>query len=102
MLSTGERLGVEEFLRRWEELPDLKLVELIEGVVHVAPPVTLEHAQIWGRMVWWMGSYGLATSGCECGSKATWLMLGSVPQPDVYLRISPACGGQRAVWRGRA
>jgi len=31
-LITGERMTVEEFLRCWEELPDLKNAELIDGV----------------------------------------------------------------------
>ena len=35
-LVTGERLSVDEFLRRWEELPELKNAELIDGVVYEA------------------------------------------------------------------
>jgi hypothetical protein len=37
-LVTGERLTVEEFLRRWEELPKLKNAELIDGVVLLPGP----------------------------------------------------------------
>ena len=93
-LITGERMDVEEFLRRWEELPDLKNAELIDGVVHVPPPVGLEHGSLSSRIIWWIGHYAQATLGCGAGSRTTWLMLGSVPQPDVYLRILPSHGGQ--------
>jgi hypothetical protein len=41
-LVTGEQMTVEEFLHRWEELPDLKNAELIDGVVHVPSPVSRE------------------------------------------------------------
>jgi Uma2 family endonuclease len=45
-LVTGERLTVEEFLRRWEELPELKNAELIDGVVYLSSPVSLEHGDL--------------------------------------------------------
>ena len=32
-LVTGQRMNVAEFLSRWEDLPDLKNAELIDGVV---------------------------------------------------------------------
>lgn len=93
-LVTGERMDVEEFLRRWEELPDLKNAELIDGIVHVPSLVSCEHGSLSSRIIWWIGYYWQATPGCEAGSRSTWLMSGSVPQPDVYLRILPAHGGQ--------
>ena len=45
-LTTGERMTREEFLRRWEDLPELKFkrAELIEGVVHMPSPVRADHA----------------------------------------------------------
>jgi Uma2 family endonuclease len=93
-LVTGERMTAEEFLRRWEELPDLKNAELIDGIVHVPSPVGCQHGGLSSRIIWWIAYYKQATSGCEAGSRATWLMLDSVPQPDVYLRILPSHGGQ--------
>src|SRR5262245_54347052 len=38
--------------------------------------------------------YSSGTQGCAGGSEGTWLMRGSAPQPDVYLRILPEYGGQ--------
>src|SRR5438552_19023977 len=43
-LVNGERLTLDEFLRRWEEQPDLKLAELMEGVVYLPSPVGSAHA----------------------------------------------------------
>jgi hypothetical protein len=60
---------LEEFLRRWEDLPELKNAELIDGVVYVPSPVSVDH-------------------------NSTWLMSGSATQPDAYLRILPSHGGQ--------
>lgn len=93
-LVTGEKMDVEEFLRCWEELPDLKNAELIEGVVHVSSPVSYEHGSRDAMMHLWLGYYAQATPGCDAGSNSTWLMLDSAPQPDAYLRILPAYGGQ--------
>src|SRR5262249_15784595 len=38
-LVDGHRLTVEEFLRRWEEQPGLRLAERVEGVVPAPSPV---------------------------------------------------------------
>jgi len=93
-LVTGERLTVEEFLRRWEELPDLKSAELIDGVVYVFSPVSREHGRLDSRINLWLAYYAQATPGCDTGTNSTWLMSGSAPQPDAYLCILPAHGGQ--------
>lgn len=93
-LVTGDRMDVGEFLRRWEELPELKKAELIDGSVYVPSPVTLEHARRDKRILWWLTQYSDATPGCECGENGTWLMLDSAPQPDAFLRILPSHGGQ--------
>lgn len=93
-LVTGERMTVEEFLRCWEALPDLKNAELIDGVVHVASPVSLEHGNFDTLIISWLSHYVYATPGCQCANHTTWLMLDSAPQPDAFLRILPAHGGQ--------
>jgi len=93
-LVTGEQMTVDEFLRRWEELPDLKNAELINGVVHVSSPVSYEHGSRDTLTHLWLAYYAQATPGCSAGNNSTWLMLDSAPQPDAYLRILPAHGGQ--------
>jgi len=93
-LVTGEQMNVAEFLRRWDELPDLKNAELIDGVVHVSSPLSYEHGKRDTLVHLWLAYYAQATPGCEAGNNSTWLMLDSAPQPDAYLRILPAYGGQ--------
>jgi Uma2 family endonuclease len=67
-LITGERMGVEEFLRRCEDLPDLKLAELIEGLVYVPPPVSLEHGELDSLIIWRLGYYAQASPGCRAAN----------------------------------
>lgn len=42
-LESGESLHSQEFLRRFEHMPELKKAELIEGVVYLGPPVRVAH-----------------------------------------------------------
>jgi Uma2 family endonuclease len=93
-LATGQKMSREEFLRRWEELPDLKNAELIDGVVHVPSPLSYDHGHRDAVVHWWLGQYAYSTPGCDCGCNNTWTMLEDAPQPDSFLRILPACGGQ--------
>jgi len=93
-LITGDRMNVKEFLRRWEALPDVKNAELIDGVVYVPSPVSLEHGTLDSLIHLWLGYYAQATPGCRAGNSSTWLMQDSAPQPDAFLRILPSHGGQ--------
>jgi len=77
----------EEFLRTWEQIPDLKNAELIEGIVYVPSPVGASHADFDFLIHNWLGSYAEFTPGCVGGCNATWLMLESSPQPDAHLRV---------------
>ena len=94
-LRDGDRLTSEEFLRRWEAMPDLKHAELVDGIVHMPSPVGRHHSRCQFIFSTWLGNYELKTPGCEGGSEGTWLMSRKdVPQPDISLRISPEYGGQ--------
>ncbi len=96
-LVTGERMDREEFLRRWELMPDLKRAELIDGVVYVPSPLSLDHGRRDVRAIFLLAYYQDSTLGCQCASNTTWFMLDSSPQPDVFLRILPEYGGQSAI-----
>ena len=39
-LLEGDCLTSDEFMLRWEAMPDLKYAELIEGIVHMPSPVS--------------------------------------------------------------
>jgi hypothetical protein len=60
-LSEGDRLTRDEFLRRWEAMPNLKWAELINGVVHMPSPVSEIHGDFHGRLSFWLGTYLAAT-----------------------------------------
>ena len=72
-LRDGDRLSREEFMRRWDAMPDLEFVELIDGIVYMASPVSNPHGVFHGRMSYWLGSY---QAWVEMGVGNTWLMSG--------------------------
>ena len=94
-MREGDRLNADEFLRRWEAMPELKHAELIDGVVFMASPVLLSHGDPHRDVVFWLSLYTEATPGCHCGLEVTWVMGDrNVPQPDAFLRVLPEHGGQ--------
>jgi Uma2 family endonuclease len=96
-LVAGDKLTRDEFLRRWEAMPDVKRAELIGGVVYMPSSVSLEHGYMTNDVGHWLGHYVLQTPGCRAGQNATWLMLADAPQPDVHLCLLPKHGGQSRV-----
>ena len=97
-LRKGDRMTSDEFIRRWEAMPDLSRAELIDGVVHRASPVTDIHADFHFRISSWLTLYVLSTPGCGARTEATWLISNdAVPQPDLALKILPEHGGQSRV-----
>ena len=98
-LVAGEKLSREEFLRRWDALPNLKRAELLEGVVYLPSPVGRTHGSHDVLVGLWLGYYAGFTAGCEAGSNATWLMLEDAPQPDCFLCVLSEYGGQSGVER---
>jgi Uma2 family endonuclease len=95
LLRDGDRLSRDEFLRRWEQMPDLKRAELIDGIVYMPSPVSDFHFDFHFRASYWLGSYAAETSSCKGGIAGTWLMSPeSAPQPDLSLQIRPESGGQ--------
>jgi Putative restriction endonuclease len=95
-LRNGDRLTAEEFERRYDAMPGLKKAELINGVVYMAPPVSLDdHAAPHFDFVGWLALYRLATPGVRGADNATLrLPLANRPQPDACLLIEPSHGGQ--------
>jgi Uma2 family endonuclease len=93
-LVQGDKLTREEFLRRWEAMPEVKHAELIGGIVYMPSPVGPEHSSQDMSFTGWLWTYRAFTPGCAGGSNGTWLMLEDAPQPDSFLWILPECGGQ--------
>lgn len=94
VLVAGQRLKRDEFLRRWEAMPEVKHAELIGGVVYMPSPISRSHGSHDVLVAGWLMQYAARTQGCDAASNGTWLMLEDAPQPDVDLRILPEYGGQ--------
>src|SRR5215831_14451188 len=95
-LENGDRLTRAEFERRYDAMPHLKKAELIEGVVYVPSPVRYRrHGAPHALLITWLGYYTASTPGVGVSDNSTArLDLDNEPQPDAFLFIDPACGGQ--------
>ncbi len=95
-LENGDCLDAEEFLRRWEAMPELKQAELINGVVFMNAAQRFQfHANPSGRMVYWLNCYVACTPGVQCANEGTvQFSREHVLQPDACLLILPQYGGQ--------
>jgi Uma2 family endonuclease len=94
-LHNGDRMTQPEFHRIYEQMPENFKAELIGGIVYVASPLKRQHDTshlVWGTV---FATYVLNTPGVEAGDNTT-ILLGeeNEPQPDLYMRILPECGGQ--------
>lgn len=99
-LLEGDSLTSAEFLRRWEEIDDLKRAELIDGIVYMPSPVSLRHQEFQVFLASWLSNYACATPGCRPGLEGTWLMgERQVPQPDVTLRAFFRSSAANPEWR---
>lgn len=92
-LAAGDKLTRDEFIRRWEMHPEIKLAELIEGVVYMPSPVSSEHGDMDGDVGAWLSVYKAWTSGTASGRNSTTFLLDGSPQPDLNLRILREHGG---------
>ena len=95
-LQAGDRLSRDEFERRYSAMKGVKKAELLEGVVHMPSPVCNDdHGVPHFDLIGWLYLYRMQTPGVQGGDNSTLrLDLDNEPQPDAYLRILPACGGQ--------
>jgi hypothetical protein len=92
-LAAGDKLTREEFLRRWEAEPRIKMAELIRGLVYMPSGVSVRHGDMDGRVGTWLGVYSAATPGTVSGHNATSFLLEDTPQPDLNLRVLREYGG---------
>ena len=97
LFSPGDQLSREEFLDLWEQMPDLKFAELIDGTVYMPSPLSLEHGSRDVEVHGWVHFYQLKTPVCKAVANATWLLLESAPQPDTALILQPQFGGRTSV-----
>ena len=92
-LQNGDRMSRDEFMHRWEQIPELKQAELIEGVVYLASPVSLAHGSYDALFVQWLGRYAFAVQkGLRIATNTTVPIGDSTFQPDIAL-FHPARSG---------
>jgi hypothetical protein len=98
-LQAGDHLTRDEFERRYEATPALKKAELINGIVYMPPPVSFEwHSEPHIHLAGWLWVYRAHTPGVRGGADASVrLREANMPQPDTFLLIDPAHGGQSRV-----
>jgi len=100
-LIAGQRLDRATFHERYEAMPPATRAELIEGIVHMPSPLSLDHGDENTPIVYWLGHYQRATPGVKTTINASTLLDDQAePQPDVSLRILPECGGRTHVEGG--
>ncbi|TDU80999.1 putative restriction endonuclease [Prosthecobacter fusiformis] len=96
-LENAEMLNLAEFLRRYEDMHDVKKAELIEGITHMPSPVRIDlHAKPDGMIHGWLFTYAIE-HGLEFYPNATLLLdTENSFQPDAILCSKPRKGGR--VW----
>lgn len=100
-LLEGDSLTSDEFMYRWEAMPDVRHAELIDGIVYMPSPVTRNHDRCHTLLTGWLFMYATGTPGCLPSLEGTWRMGESnVPQPDIALTILPEYGGQSGIEGG--
>src|SRR5262249_10128021 len=71
-LESGDPLTAAEFERRYDAMQDLKKAELLEGVVYVGSPVSLErHGEPHTDLMVWLGVYKAHTPGVRAADNST-------------------------------
>src|SRR5204863_72196 len=59
-LCQGDHLTADEFLRRYEAMPEANKAELIEGKVYMPSPVPWDdHGDPHFDLIWWLGADAL-------------------------------------------
>jgi Uma2 family endonuclease len=101
LLVEGLRLDQPAFHALYEAMPPGTRAELIDGVVYIPSPVSVDHGEAHVPVIVWLDYYAEHTPGVRAMDNTT-TILGwkSEPQPDASLRIVPECGGRTSVERG--
>lgn len=97
-LENGDRMTTAEFLRYWESQPEIKKVELIDGKVHMPPPLRADvHSEPDGLLHGWLFHYSVSMPGLKFYPNPTLLLdADNAPQPDCVLCTAPRRGHR--VW----
>jgi Uma2 family endonuclease len=87
-LESGDRLTLREFERRYEAMPDDRKAELIEGVVYISSPVSIDHGEANGIIHGWLIAYAARHPEVQMLPNATVRIdHDNEFQPDALLRL---------------
>lgn len=94
-LREGDRMEAQEFLRRFEAMPDAHGIELLDGEVHMPSPISFDlHSQPHASMIKLVDRYVDATPGTDfCPPVTTILAPRDVPEPDLIMYVEFDIGG---------
>ena len=97
VLCAGDTLTRDEFERRYEEMPDVKKAELLEGVVFMPSPVRdTHHGRPHALLTKWLNAYEDSTPDVAFSVDSSLrLDMDNEPQPDLMLRITRTHGSSR-------
>lgn len=94
-LVNGDHLTLWEFEQRYAAMPANIKAELVEGVVYMSSPVTLDHGNPHALIMTWLGVYSATCTQIEIADNTTVrLDLDNEVQPDALLRFKKQVGGQ--------
>jgi Uma2 family endonuclease len=97
-LAEGERLSRAEFERRFDADPDLKMAELLDGVVRLRNDGRWLPAVGRADLMGMFGSYRVHTPSVEAGAHCSVRLDDeNEPQPDVCLLVRRRFGGQTVI-----
>ena len=102
MLQSGDRLKQPEFHCRYLQMPENQKLELVEGRVVMASPVSKPHAVFDLLLGTLLTVYRSQTPGTETMANGTVILDGDNEiQPDSCLWILPEFGGQTGLKNGK-
>ena len=94
-LANGDHLTLWEFEERYTAMPENIKAELVEGVVYMSSPITLDHGNPHALIVTWLGVYSATCPQIEIADNTSVrLDLDNEVQPDALLRFKKQSGGQ--------
>ncbi len=95
-LREGDRLTADEFHRRYAAMPQIRHVNLVNGVVHMASPIrSAHHSGPQGIVMTWLGQYARRVPGVAVHGNGTLRVDGeNEVEPDAMLVLLPEYGGR--------
>jgi Uma2 family endonuclease len=93
-LVAGDHLSRAEFERRYQAMPQVKKAELVEGVVYMPSPVSVQHGEPHAIVIGWLLTYVAATPAIRLlDNTSLRIDARSELQPDAMVLLDEARGG---------